>query len=364
MISTQVEFARFQRGRQGPAWRVKIANSWEMDPGTRPTALYDQVLINFIKYRRLMGEDAAGAERASTAYPLIAAAERLNEDRQKTAPLMLMVLADMSYDEMQTRSGIEIPILQTWELLFFDARRQQKATCWLANQIINPERQLGDVRFASKLKLAVMAGPVAVRAMLDMEECLQLDEADRLFQRKLALTEKLDVAAEMPIVTEKHRLRLMKMHLELMSTEKRMALAERKLTQRCAEAHERYELRKMRLEQAAARAAAKLHDKRRKAEVRQRRQAEQHQAAEDEKTFQRSALQKAAACRAAESPLAQLRWSTHSPADLVAELQATLAIVGVEEMIKPLPDAGENIDLRALDEDQIEQLKECLFAVA
>ena len=279
MKFTPEEFARVQRGVHGPAWRIKTATPCETRPAT-PTALHDETLRSYIKYRRILGVDARGIERASAAYPSIAAAERLNEDPQKTGPLKLMILADMSSDEMLERSGIDVVVLGTWELLYFDARGQQRATDWLAVKIINHERKMGDPRFASKLKLAIIAGPAAVRAMLDTAEGIQLDEADRLFQRRIILGEKLDVAVEMPINTEENRLRLMKLYIDLMTAEKRIALAERKLAQHCAEALQRYELAKLRLEQAAERAAGEQKKSRRKAEERER-PAARRQAAPD-----------------------------------------------------------------------------------
>ena len=272
MTFSPEEFVRVQRGMHGPAWRVITATPSATRPGT-PTELHDETLRSYIKYRRILGVDARGTKRASAAYPAIAAAERLNEDQDKTALLKLMILADMSDDEMRDRSAIDVITFRTWEALYFDVRGQRQSTSWLASQVINHERKMGDPRLASKMTLAIMAGPVAVRAMLDTAEGIQLDEVDRLFQRKITLSEKLDVAVEMPIVTEENRLRLMRLYVDLMTAEKRIALAERRLSQRSAKSLQRHELAKLRLEQAAQGAAGDQKESRRKAEERERRSA-------------------------------------------------------------------------------------------
>ena len=329
MTFSPEEFARLQRGMHGPAWRIITATPSATRPGT-PSAMHDETLRHFIRYRRLAGEDSSGIERAAAAYPTIAAAERLNDDQERTAPLKLMILADMSYDEMLAHSGIDLVVLRTWELLRFDARGQQKATDWLAVKIINHERKMGDPRFASKMKLAIIAGPVAVRAMLDTDKGVQLDEADRLFQRKIALSEKLDVAVEMPIDSPENCLRYMKLHIDLMTAEKRIALAERKLTQRCAEAHQRYELAKLRLEQAAEHAAGEQKKGRRKAEERERRPAARRPVAPSFGTSQQSRVEG--------------------------------AVVGAEQPVPPSSDARKSVSVDGMDAGTIEQWNDLIPA--
>ena len=367
MTFTPEEFARCQRGMKGPAWRVETAINMGIPPGMPSAAMGDETLLNFVKYRRLQSQDGRGAERASFAFPTIAAAERLNDDQEKIAPLKLMILADMSYDEMHARSGIDIAVLQTWEALFFDARHQRQATSWLAHQIVNRESKTGDLRFASKLKLAIMAGPVAVRGMLDMLDGICLDEADRLFQQKLTLGQKMDVAAEMSVDTDKTRMFFIKTNINLIAAEKRLALAEQKLAQRCVEARDRFELEKMRLEQAAEFAAIRLHEKQRKADARASRAALRRQAEQELGRYQQQAMQKAGACRAAESPLAQLRWNSKPLAGSIVESNdavTTVTVAIVEKTLVPFVDASECITFEGLDEYKSVELNECLVAAA
>lgn len=367
MAFTPEEFARCQRGMKGPAWRVETAINMGVPPGIPSAAMGDETLLNFVKYRRLQAHDGGGAERASSAFPTIAAAERLNDDQEKIAPLKLMILADMSYDEMHARSGIDIAVLQAWESLFFDARHQRQATSWLAHQIVNRESKTGDPRFASKLKLAIMAGPVAVRGMLDMLDGICLDEADRLFQRKLTLGEKMDVAAEMSVDTDKTRMFFIKTNINLVAAEKRLALAEQKLAQRCAEARDRFELKKMRLEQAAEFAAIRLHEKQRKADARASRAAVRRQAEQELGRYQQQAMQKAGACRAAESPLAQLRWNSKPLGGCVVNLEDTATaenVADVEKKLVPFFETSECLAFDGQDERKPAEMNECLVAAA
>jgi len=307
---TQDEFARGQRGREGPAWRYKTAEQIARQTGPAAAPWHDRALSEAAEYLRLVNQGGASRARASAAYPLIAAAEGLNADDAKTAPLKLMALGELPLREMHARSGVEIAVLDTWELLFFDVRNQRKAIYWLVRCVVDKERSTGDPRFASKLKLALMLGPTAVRGLLDHADGKCLDEADRLFQRRLNLMAKFDAAVEMPIDSEKSRMRFIGFHIQLMESKQRLTLAEQQLAQRCAEACNRHELAKLRLAQAAELRArdqeARLRKDQQKvarAAMKQRRRRELHEHRQEAASRERQAL-------AAGSPLAQLTWAT------------------------------------------------------
>ncbi|MBL9085011.1 MAG: hypothetical protein JNK76_24620 [Planctomycetales bacterium] len=313
---TPDEFARGQRGREGPAWRYLTAGKLAQQTRSAGSSPYDRVLSEAVQYRRLIGQGDAGLARASAGYPLIVAAERLNEDRAKTAPLKLMALADISSAEMHARTGVEIAVLEAWEALFFDVRNQQKATCWLVRHVVEQERSTGDPRFASQLKLALMAGAVAVRGLLDHADGQCLDEADRLFQRKLILSTKFDAAVEMPIDSEKSRLAFIKFQLQLMEGEQRQKLAERRLAQRCVEASHRHELDKLKLAEAAERRALDGSARDRKAEQKAARAAAAQRRRQEVGERQRETASRERQAQAAASPLAQLTWAAKtSPQD-------------------------------------------------
>ena len=310
MAMNREEFARYQRGMHGPSWRAQAASNREIRPGTRLAEVADDLLVEFSKYLRIKGRNSGGIEQAAVHYPIIAAADKLNEDQEKTAALKLMVVADMPSEEMQTRSGTKTSILQAWENLFFDARNQRQATGWLCRHVIEPEVSVGNNEFASKLKVAIMTGPITVRGMLDMQAGVCLDEADRLFQRRIKLNQKFDVAVNMPTDSERLQMFFMKLHVSLMAAEKRQEKAEQRLAQCCAEARDRFQLKKLRLEQAAEARLVRRNEKLRNAERRATGEASRRRSAEELSRYHAEARWKAMQCRAAESPLAQLRWSS------------------------------------------------------
>ena len=159
MTQTTEEFARCRRAMYGPAWRAMMADKLEIRPGSPLFDLLDETLIGYGKYRRLKGPGGEGAQRAANADPLFASAERLNDDSEKTAMLKMMVLADMSHDEMSTRTEIDVEVIKIWESLFFDARTQGQATSWLAQQVVNREIKAGNSELAAKLRMAIVGGP-------------------------------------------------------------------------------------------------------------------------------------------------------------------------------------------------------------
>lgn len=341
------DFIRYQRSTKGPSWRARTAAHTNVRGGMRQAEVADELLMDFSKYLRIKGGDGPGNTRAAKLFPIVAAAERLNEDHEQTAALKLMVAADMSHDEMHTRSGVEISIVKTWESLFFDARGQRQATGWLAHHIIEPELKADNPELASKLKVALMAGPIAVRGMLDMQSGVCLDEGDRLFQRRIKLIEKFDVAVNLPIDSERSQLFFMKLHVSLMAAEKRQALAEQKLAQRCAEARDRFELAKLRLEQATELQAARRSEKMSTAERRGVSGAARQQATQELKRYQELAHWKAVQCRVAESPLARLRWSSRSVVAFAGRSldadsdPAIVSITGYQAMKEVIEDMNE-----------------------
>lgn len=307
------EFARRQRAMLGPSWRAQTAAQLDSRPGMPSPEFADESLRSFGKYLRLQRQGDDGVQRAAALFPTVAAAERLNGDLEKAAMLKLMVVADLPYDEMHGRTDVVVEVMKTWESLYFDARNQLQATSWLSHQVIDREVEAGNAELAAKLKLAILVGPVAVRGMLDMQSGICLDEADKLFQRRLTLSAKFDVAASMPVDTEKSCMFFIKTHVSLMAAENRQALAERKLAQRCTETRDRFEHAKLKKEQASEFEVLKENAKLRKAERRASREALRRQAARELDIYHEQALQKMQRCRVAESPLALLRWTSKPP---------------------------------------------------
>ena len=295
---------RYHRSLLGPAWGMKLAHTLRPDSGLLGRGAENAPLRDAVQYRALRAEglDAEALRR----YPLIAAAEALNAHPEQVEPLQLMVVVDLSPAEICQRSSLEQDVLDCWEQLFFDVRDLRRAHDWLSNHLISQERKQGNGRHAARLTLALMAGPKAVRAMLDTDSDQPIDEAERLFQRHLKLHVKFEEAANLPLVTERDYWRFPKLYLSLTQAEQRLEFARAQLEQRSLERRERHEHARLRLELLRAKAGG--------AQPRQHDPATSRPGAppstEEVKLEEYRALAegKALSARMAASPLSNLTW--------------------------------------------------------
>ncbi len=358
------EFARAQRAVAGPAWRSVLAEKLSQQSSLRWTDRGDDVLRDFVRYLRLRRREGGGT-RSEARYPWFAAAEKLNADPEQVAALKLMTVVDLPRDEMHRRSGVAVDALRAWEQLFYDVRNQRKAVLWLARQVINRETKAGAPELAAKLRLAVCAGPVAVRGMLDMQQGVCLDEADRLFQRKLKLCEKLDLAVNLRVDTCQNSMFFVKTHFALMAEEKRLALAERKLAQRCAEARDRFELGKLRLQQAAEFQALRESARFRKVVRRAAAKAERLRAEQELGRRQAEAARAAMQRRILESPLGRLRWG--APATVRPEVASDVRegigrLAPPERAVESSVHENSSLSIDAVQEAEVGPGQACLVA--
>lgn len=358
------DYARSQRAAAGPAWRSVLAEKWSQETSMRLTDLGDAVLHGFVRYLRLKQREGGG-KQAEARYPRYAAAEKLNTDPEQVAALKLMTVVDLPPEEMHRRSGVDVNVLRTWEQLFYDVRNQRKASLWLKRQVIDRETKAGDPELAAKLQMAIRAGPVAVRGMLDMQQGICLDEADRLFQRKLKLSEKFDLAVNLPVDTCNNRMFFAKTHIALMAEEKRLALAERKLAQRCSEACNRFELRKLRLQQAAEFQALRESARLRKAVRRAAEKAERIRAEQELGRRHAEAARTTMQQRILESPLGRLRWGT--PATIRPEVASDVCkglgpIASPERAVASSVHASSMFSSGVMNKVEVGPGQECLVA--
>jgi hypothetical protein len=323
-VSKQEQYSRNQRSVRGPAWRSMVAKEL-MTPHDRSTvSIWDPLTIDIASFYALNAQGPTGIIQTEEQYPQIAAAFMLGGDSGKIDVMKLMILADTPADAIAKKVGIDAAIVDVWEKLYFDTRGLREATSWLSSFVIEAERKAGNSALAARMKLALTAGVDGVNAILALDEGAPVDEAERLFQRKLALSLKFDDATSMVIDSDKNRMKFVKLYVELQQSEKRLVLAEKKLAARCAAARDRFELNKMRMEAAREQAAVKENARQTKAARRRlsqaNREAERAQLTEMQH-YARLAEEKATACRIAESPLTQLTWG---PAKPQPELPAAL----------------------------------------
>jgi hypothetical protein len=307
------EEAQRQRRVHGPDWRWQRALANASSTATGRTDTEDPQVRDALAYLRLRAGDRKQKARAGREFPHIAAATRLAKANSRTRQLKVLVLGGCPPAEIGARLSLEAKVLATWEGLFFDVRSAREATDWIRGKVIEPE-QKSDGQLAAQLKFASAGGTQAARAILDAEARLSLREGQTLFDRKVRLHLKFAEAAQVPLTTERDKLRFIKMHAELKYQEQRLRLAERRLAQRCQEAlwkhqvaERRLELRRRGDEEQAERAAGREAERARKRALRQAHQL-QRQADSRARAEVRHERCQAAQERAARSALAQVTW--------------------------------------------------------
>lgn len=318
------------RGLQGPAHRWKTAEELppcRFDPLVQ---CQDQYVQSAHHFQQLAKRGTAGTAYAAALYPQIAEALLLDQEKTKVDRMKIGVLGDLAWEEIARDVGADVEVVKTWSALFYDAGGSREAIGWVADHIVQPELDAGNVELATKLRLVAAVGPVGARAALDLDSHVPVTAGGQLFRRKLQLSLRYDQALAMTEGPEYH-FRFVKHYGNLKMQEARLQVAERKLTERCTAALRKHELAKIRLEIALEHEKGRSAVREvRKAEtaalVQEGKQYEAALAAERLRAFDR-AEQQAAAARAATSPLSKLRWeSPQSPRDesLLPSLPVTL----------------------------------------
>lgn len=257
-IHSQNDGPKAHRGTLGPAWRKKLADQASQDGHHRhPAARADRCLRDLCKFQELIGEDGVGLPHAQARFPLIVQALEVQDRPATVDALKIMIVGDLTHQEIAERLGLDRAVIETWEAIHFDVRDLRDATTWLAIHVIEPARAEGNFQLASHLRLALGGGPAAVRAIFSCQATLPLEEADRLYQRQIKLALKFEQALEIPLTTEENNLKFLKMYLHHQHETERLNIASRKLEQRCDAQRDRHELAKLRLEAAALRAATR-----------------------------------------------------------------------------------------------------------
>lgn len=328
------------QSRLGPEWRWKLAQPETPRVDRLLPPPRDRHLRDACRYRELCARDPNGWERARVLYPLVAAAEALQEDPARTALLRIAVVGDMPPVEIAQYFGLEGELLAMWETLFFDVRAMLASPGWIHAWVVKPELAAGEADGATRLTMAATGGAVAARAILRADWNLPLDEAQRLEKRRLLLDLKMTAVLAQPIDSEQAKMQFLRLWIHLHIAEQRLDLAREKLRQRCAEAIDRRQLAEMRLEYRRECDEVRAADKRRRAERRAVKKAADQQARLLAAEFWRRralAQRREAAARAASSPLAQLRWGTAADggkltADKVA-VSATPAPVDLRDAV-------------------------------
>lgn len=316
-MSTLDDFCRSQRGRLGPAWRDKLARSLVPQSALRVSGRMDSLVRDRHKYLAMRAIDEAGAENARSKFPLMAAVDALSA--AMSAKLKLLVAANLSQEEIQVRTGIEVDVVAVWEALYFDMRDMRETPAWLAIHVVGQERTCGDPALAPRLKLALTGGKLIAEALFDSDTKLPLEEAGQLIDRHMQLQLKFDEAINRPMSTQAEAMDFIKLRTNLFVAEKRLELAEKKLAYRSLEASRKYELAKLRHELELRRVQLQEAELQQRAERRREladSKRHQRQAVADLAQAQLAAEQTALAERRAKSPLAKYKWFSAAQEEL------------------------------------------------
>jgi len=320
------EFQRGQRAMLGPEWRWKTARALPPRLAHRAVQASEPLVRDARGYLTLVDRGPRGLNRARRLYPAIAAAVALNADATKVPALKIMTLAGCAATEIHARLEIVPDVVETWEKLFFDARDQRGAVNWLSSQVIHAERRNGNNQLAAQLTLALTGGVDAARALLDAESRVPMDEGQRLFDRQVKLSVKFEQAIAMPLASSADSLRFLKFSMQVQLQQRRLELDQQKLALRCRDALRQEEVARYRMQQAVQREARRAAERTRKCAARTQRKADAHVIREywlGIRAQQRSAARRAAEVRAANSPLAQLKWGSSTGAAPTDDSRAT-----------------------------------------
>ena len=175
------------RGRYGPAWRVILAGDFASS--SRPSPVSDQLCVDVGRFLRLRARGSDSAVIAAKAFPEIAQAFRLQQDKPCTDSLRMMILGRLDSTEIVARSGLTMPEIGLWMEIFFDVHMGQDPLGWHVSHVVWREVEAGNLLVATNLHLALCGGPLIARQVLDGPAEIPTDPADcaeMVLRRKLA----------------------------------------------------------------------------------------------------------------------------------------------------------------------------------
>ncbi len=196
-------FVEATRHRLGPAWRWKLAGESLDEEWTSSFDRVDRYVRWVWLYRRqvLFGPDFGAV--TDEFWNLCQGAESIQVVRSIREEMMLMVLGECLPPEIADWYGFDENVVRVWEGTYFDVRDGLRATDWLNAHIIEPERQVGNLRCAAKLSLALRGGPEIAKRLSKMESSPPTDDTQRRQVEELELAVNSWIAVNQPFRSEK-----------------------------------------------------------------------------------------------------------------------------------------------------------------
>jgi hypothetical protein len=226
-------FVQMSRHLDGPGWRWELARRAATDGLSGPLAEADELIVHAAEYIRLTGQGEGGKFLALRKHTAIRSAVAAWCDPESQPHLKIMILADSERSDIAARVGLDEAIIATVESLFFDVRSALKAIGWVTCEVINAEERAGNVDLATRLRVAYFGGPLVAQLILDADDRIPVDEADRLFDQSTLLHLKVKAAMAVPLCTEQSLLEFTKLYLDYRHKSDKLELAKEKFRHRC-----------------------------------------------------------------------------------------------------------------------------------
>jgi hypothetical protein len=183
----------------GADWRWQQAIEIARAPVSRTARDLDPLTRDAADYMRRSACDARSALLASKRYPLIDEARHLVGNPDNWRLLRLLVLTDVTKEEIATRMAISEQLVVTVEHLFFQVRAALQARDWICAMVIRPEQEAGRLELAAEMQFAVFGGPTAARTLLDAALRLPVDPLQRLHDAHLLMHTRFLAALGVPL---------------------------------------------------------------------------------------------------------------------------------------------------------------------
>ena len=264
---TRDDFTKMQQSRFGVDWRWRVAGLIARDPSRWEASCADQIVQDAAEYIQLRENEKGKPKPADKKFACTAMAEQLSTDRTSADTLRILVLGDCPQSEIARRQRTSTEAIEAFEKLFFDVRRMRGAPSWVNHRVIYSASRSGKSELAVKFRAAFWGGPEVARALVDVLPPVDLDSADRIFSDEDRLRQKLRVALEMPLETERHRAKFIKASLMYEIQSAQQVLKKESFRQRCREANQKHQLAQKRHELAAERHAHCADGRRRRDEM-------------------------------------------------------------------------------------------------
>ncbi|MCA9123710.1 MAG: hypothetical protein H6822_08640 [Planctomycetaceae bacterium] len=226
---------------KGPDFRWQLADRFRTL--SRKNELWtwlDKPTQQAIKCLREMRRDERGTGRAIERFPVVAAAFELQRNEKALETLKLSILGDLPTDDISQRMNIDQAVMETAELLFFDIRDKRGATSWMTCHVFMPAVKCGSMELAAKMKVAFFGGPVMANAVLDAQEHLPFDEAQRVVDQEVLLHGKLQAALEFKL-NEATAPQFLKTYLDYDLARQKLAFAQEKFKHKCEVSQRKHE---------------------------------------------------------------------------------------------------------------------------